>query len=291
MASNDPRCIHIFTVNPQRAHSSTSLIDYFLIRNTPLINWYLTTNKNKTIKQIIFIYSHSLLISSSRLPIANTCYSFISSHIIKHLFLFPNLCSTCFTNLYFPFSWSSKSPGVNRFYVNTYQISTWMFSGRSPQFIQYRVNSLISYAFSVKPSKRSVWKMCLYMYICVALYLLVNKLLSYPILTRCWWMLSIHNKPSTRKTIMFTEIVADRVHCFLFSFQVDQLHEQSWSARSPGLVFWSVSFATRGETESERKTQRQTKTTRKQAQHKPTRASPGQSAKVETVVVRRQEGQ
>ena len=55
-----------------------------------------------------------------------------------------------------------------------------MFSGRSPQFIQYRVNSLISYAFSVKPSKRSVWKMCLYMYICVALYLLVNKLLSYP---------------------------------------------------------------------------------------------------------------
>ena len=33
--------------------------------------------------------------------------------------------------------------------------------------------------FSVKPPKRSVWKMCLYMYICVALYLLVNKLLSY----------------------------------------------------------------------------------------------------------------
>ena len=52
-----------------------------------------------------------------------------------------------------------------------------MFPGKSPQFIQYRVNS-----FSVKPSKRSVWKMCLYMYICVALYLLVNKLLSYPIL-------------------------------------------------------------------------------------------------------------
>ena len=58
-----------------------------------------------------------------------------------------------------------------------------MFSGRSPQFIQYWVNSLISYAFSVKPSKRSVWKMCLYMYICVALYLLINKLLSYPILS------------------------------------------------------------------------------------------------------------
>ena len=186
MASNDPRCIHIFTVNPQRAHSSTSLIDYFLIRNTPLINRYLTTNKNKTIKQIICIYSHSLLISSSRLPIANTCqtYSFISWHIIIHLFLFPNLCSTCFTNSYFPFSWSY----VNRFYVNIYQISTWMFSGRSPQFIQYRVNSLISYAFSVKPSKRSVWKMCLYMYICVALYLLVNKLLSYPI-----WDASSHN--------------------------------------------------------------------------------------------------
>ena len=82
-----------FTANPQRAHSSTSLIDYFLIRNTALIIRYLTTNKNKTIKQITFIYSHSLLISSSRLPIANTCqtYSFISWHIIIHLFLFPYL--------------------------------------------------------------------------------------------------------------------------------------------------------------------------------------------------------
>ena len=76
----------------------------------------------------------------------------------------------------FLFSWSN----VNRFYVSIYRISTWLFSGRSPQFIQYRVNSLIRYAFSVKPSKRSVWKMCLYMYICVALTLLVNKLLSYP---------------------------------------------------------------------------------------------------------------
>ena len=48
---------------------------------------------------------------------------------------------------------------------------------------KYRVNSLISYAFSVRPSKRSVWKMCLYMFICVALYLLVNKILSCPVLS------------------------------------------------------------------------------------------------------------
>ena len=46
------------------------------------------------------------------------------------------------------------------------------------------VNSLISYAFFLlnPPKDPSVWKMCLYMYICYAWYLLVNKLLCYPIL-------------------------------------------------------------------------------------------------------------
>ena len=78
--------------------------------------------------------------------------------------------------------WQSITPDQT---AQTYRIAadSWMFSGKSGQFIQCRVNCLISYVFSVKPSKRSVWKMCLYMYICVALYLLVNKLLSYPIIS------------------------------------------------------------------------------------------------------------
>ena len=59
-----------------------------------------------------------------------------------------------------------------------------------PALSSFRVNSLISYAFSVKPSKISVWKMCLYMYICVALYLLVNKLLSYPFQLHGLWLIS-----------------------------------------------------------------------------------------------------
>ena len=127
MASNDPRCIHIFTVNPQRAHSSTSLIDYSLIRNTPLINRYPTTNKNKTIKQFIFIYSHSLLISSSRLPIANTCqtYSFISWHMIIHLFLFPNLCSTFFYQFVFSLQLIIRKSFLYKHLSNVYMDVLW----------------------------------------------------------------------------------------------------------------------------------------------------------------------
>ena len=47
------------------------------------------------------------------------------------------------------------------------------------------------YAFSVKPSKGSVWKICLYMYVCVALHVLVNKLLSYPMMvSTCFYQQS-----------------------------------------------------------------------------------------------------
>ena len=90
-----------------------------------LISHYEQKQNNKT--------NYFYLFSSSRLPIANTCqtYPFISSHIIKHLFLFPNLCSTCFTNLYFPFSWSSKSflcKHLSNFYMNVLWKITTVYS-------------------------------------------------------------------------------------------------------------------------------------------------------------------
>ena len=73
----------------------------------------------------------------------------------------------------------------------------------------YWVNSLISHAFSVKPSERSVWKMCLYMYICVELYLLVNKLLSYPIplKSKCESNLYTFPKQNQFSHIMVTKLL------------------------------------------------------------------------------------